>query len=170
MKRHKRPKKLSTRAKATRTPRKKLTQPKIAYATTASAETIAHRTAPIGRAMTSPSELPNPEAAAIGRENVLVGSQAAMATMRRMSGAHRIWSDFWLQQMQRTFTLAPQLAGSQTPARLIQVATDCAGTLMVDCMAFWMKATNFPEAVGDPGNKPIHRTVVGNARRLERAA
>jgi hypothetical protein len=171
MKRHKRQKNLSTRAKATRTLRKKLSQAKVAYdVTTASAETIGHRAILIGGAMTNPAGLSNPEFATMGHEKVLVGGQAAMVMMRRMGGAHRIWTDFWFQQMQRTWTVLPQLAGSRTPERLIQVATDSAGTVMSDCMAFWMKATNFSEAIADAGAKPIHRAVVSNAKRLARAA
>ena len=171
MKRRKRQKALSRTAKATRTLRKKLSQAKVAYdVTTASAETIAHRTALIGRAMADPAGLSNPEFSTMSHEKLLVGSQAAMAMMRRMGGAHRIWTDFWFQQMQRTWTVLPQLAGSQTPARAIQVATVSAGTLMSDWMVFWMKATSASEAMADAGAKPIHRAVVSNAKRLGRAA
>ena len=171
MKRHTRQKSRSTTAKATRTLRKKLSQAKVAYdMTTASAETIGHRAVMIGRAMTSPSGLSNREFATMGNEKLLVGSQAALAMMRRMAGAHRLWADFWFQQMQRTFTVLPQLAGSQTPARLIQVATASAGTMMSDCMAFWMKAGRLSEAIADAGAKPIRHAVVGNAKRLARAA
>ena len=171
MKRHKRKKKLSTTAKATRTIRKKLSQAKVAHdVTTGSAETIAHRTALIGRAMADPAGLSNPEFATMSHEKIFAGSLAAMAMMRRMGGAHRIWTDFWFQQMQRTWTVLPQLAGSQTPARVIQVATASAGTLMSDWMVFWMKATRVSESIADAGAKPIHRAVVGNAKRLGRAA
>jgi len=170
MTRHKRKKTSSTRAKATRTLRKKLSQAKVAYdVTTASAETIAHRTALIGRTMADPAVLSNPEFATMGHEKLLAGSQAAMAMIRRMGGAHRIWSDFWFQQMQRSYTVLPQFAGSRTPMRLMQVATDSAGTLISDCMAFWMKATTLSEAMADAGAKPIHCAVVSNAKRLARA-
>jgi hypothetical protein len=171
MKRHKRQKPLPTTAKATRVLRKRLSQAKVAYdVTTASAETIGHRGAMIGRAMSSPGGFSNPELATMGNEKLLVGGQAAMAMMRRMGGAHRLWTDFWFQQMQRTCAVLPQLAGSRTPARLIQVATASAGTLMSDYMAFWMKAGSFSEAIADAGAKPIHRAAVGNAKRLARAA
>jgi hypothetical protein len=161
----------STAVKATRTIRKKLSQAKVAYdVTTASAETIGHRAAMIGRAMTNPSGLSNPEFTTMGQEKVVVGAQAAIAMMRRMGGAHRLWSDFCFQQMQRTWNVLPQLAGSRTPAHLAQVAAVSAGTLMSDCMAFWMKAINASEAVADAGAKPIRRAVVGNAKRLARAA
>ena len=171
MKRHKRKRPSPTLAKATRTLRKKLSQAKVAYdVTTASAETIGHRAALIGKAMTNPAGLSNPEFATMSREKLLVAGQAATAMMRQMAGAHRIWTDFWFQQMQRTWTMLPQLGGSHSPARLIQLATASAGTLMSDYTAFWMKAANLSDAIADAGAKPIHRAVVSNAKRLAKAA
>jgi hypothetical protein len=170
MKRRKRRKPSSPAAKATRTLRKKLARAKVAYdVTTASAETIGHRTAMIGRAMTSRAELSNPEFATMSREKLLAAGQAAAAMMQQMGGAQRIWTDFWFRQMQRTCAVLPALAGSRTPARLIQVATGSAGAWMADCTAFWTKTVELAEAVADAGAKPIHRTVVRNAKRLARA-
>ena len=171
MKRNKRHNRtLSTRAQATRTLRKKLSQPKVAYdVTSASAETVGHRTV-IGKVATNPAEVSDPEVASRNQDNLVVGSQAAVAMMQRMGGAHRIWSDFWFQQMQRSFSVLPELAGSRTPVRLLQVAADSAGTLMSDCMSLWMKSTNFSEAVQDAGGKHTPRAIVSNAKRLARAA
>ena len=170
MKRTKRQKALPA-AKAARMLRKKVSQTKVAYdVATASAETIGHRTAMMGRAMIDPSALSNPEFATMGREKLVVGAEAAMAMMRRSVGAHRVWSDYWFQQMQRSFTVLPQLAGSRTPSRLMQVASGSIGTSIADFMTLCMKATNFSEAIVDAGAKPIHRAVVGNSKRLARAA
>ena len=171
MKRHKRQQLSSAGTKATRTLRKKLARAKVAYdVTTASAETIGHRTAMIGRAMTRPGGLSNPEFTTMGHEKLLAAGQAASAMMRQMGGAQRIWTDFWFQQMQRTCAMLPALAGSRTPTRLVQVATGSAGAWMADCTALWAKTIELAEAVGDAGAKPIHRTVVSNAKRLARAA
>lgn len=170
MKRRTRRTAVSTRARATRSIRKKLARAKVALdVTTASAETIGHRAAIMGEAMTNPAGVSNPEFATMSREKFVVAGEAATAMMRRMGGAHRIWTDFWFQQIQRTCAVLPELAGSRTPARLMQVATVSAGNLMSDYMAFWMKATNFSEAVADAGARPIHRAVVGNAKRLAKA-
>jgi hypothetical protein len=169
MKRTKRQKTLPASAKATRMLRKKVSQAKVAYdGAAASAETSGHRTAKMGPAMMDPT-LSNPELSTVSHERLLVGDQTAMAMMRRMESVHRIWRDFWFQQMQRSFTVLPQLAGSRTPTRLMQVATDSTHTLMSDLVAFWMKATNFSESVADAGAKPIHRDVIGNAKRLAAA-
>jgi len=158
-------------ARAARMLRKKVSQTKVAYdVATASTETIGHRTAMMGRAMTDPSVLSNPEFATMGREKLVVGGEAAMAMMRQAVGVHRVWSDYWFQQMQRSFAAVPQLAGSTTPTRLMQVATGSIGTSIADLMTFWMKATNFSQAIVDAGAKPIHRAVVGNSKRLARAA
>lgn len=156
MKRNKRHKRtLSTRGQSTRPLRKKLSQAKVAYGTRASADRVGHRIA-IGKVATNPAEVSNPE--------IVSG-----AMMRRMGGAHQIWSDFWLQQMQRSFDVLPQLAGSRTPVRLLLVAVDAAGTLMSDCMSFWMKSTNFAKAVQDAGGEPVQRVIDSNAK-LTRAA
>ena len=170
MKRTKRQKSLPA-AKAARMLRKKVSQTKVAYdVATASAETIGHRTAMMGRAMIDPSLLSNPEFATMGREKLMVSGKAAMAMMRQGVGAHRVWSDYWFQQMQRSWTLLPQLAASRTPSRFMQVATDTVGTSIADFMMVCMKATNFSEAIVDAGAKPIHRAVVGNSKRLPSAA
>ena len=175
MKRNKRHKRtLSTRGQSTRPLRKKLSQAKVAYGTRASADRVGHRIA-IGKVATNPAEVSNPEIvsdpeiATRTQNNLLVGSSAAGAMMRRMGGAHQIWSDFWLQQMQRSFDVLPQLAGSRTPVRLLLVAVDAAGTLMSDCMSFWMKSTNFAKAVQDAGGEPVQRVIDSNAK-LTRAA
>lgn len=171
MKRNRRKATSSTRATATRSLRKKLSQAKVALdVATASAETIGHRTAMIRAAMTNPTGLANPEFATMSREKLVVAGEAATAMMRRMGGAHRIWTDYWFQQMQRACAALPELAGSRTPTRLMQVATVSAGTWMSDCMAFWMKATNFSENVADAAAKPIRRSVVANANRLANSA
>lgn len=163
MKRNKRHKRtLSTRAKATRTLRKKLSQAKVAYdGTSDSAETVGHST-DIGKVATNSPGVSGPGIASRTQDNLVVGSQAAGAMMR-MGGAHQIWSDFWFQQMQRSWDILPQLAGSRTPVRLLLVAVDSAGTLMSDCMSFWMKSTNFAKAVQDAGGKPILRAI-GSAK------
>lgn len=170
MKRTKRQKSLPA-ARAARMLRKKVSQTKVAYdVATASAETIGHRTALMGRAMIDPSRLSNPEFATMGREKLMVNGKAAMAMMRQGVGAHRVWSDYCFQQMQRSWTVFPQLAASRTPGRFMQVATDSAGTSIADFFAFCMKATSFSEAIVDAGAKPIHQAVVSNAKRLARAA
>ena len=165
MKRNKRQKRtLSTRAPATRTLRKKLSQSKVAHdVTSVSAQTVGHRTA-IGKVATNPAAVSEPESAHSSQDN-LVGSQEVVAMMRRMGGAHRIWSEFWFQQTQRSFDALPQLAGSRTPVRLLLVAVDCAGTFMSDCMSLWMKSTNFSKDVQHTGGKPIHRATVSNVSR-----
>ena len=171
MKRNKRQKPSSSGTKAARTLRKKIARAKVAYdVTTASAETIGHRAAIIGKAMTNPAGLSHPEIATMGNEKLLAAGQAATVMMRRMGGAQRIWTDFWFQQMQRTCAVLPALAGSRTPTRLVQVATGSAGAWMADCTALWAKTIELAEAVSDAGAKPIHRTVVRNAKRLARTA
>ena len=171
MKRHKRKiRTLSTRAKATRTLRKTLSQAKVAYdETSTSAETVGHRTV-MGKVASNPAEFSDSDIAPRDQDNLAVGSQAAMAMMRQIGGAHRTWSDFWFQQMQRSLTVLPQLADSRTPVRVLQVAMESAGTLMSDCVSFWMKSTNFPEAVLVAGGKPIQRAIVSNAKRRASAA
>jgi hypothetical protein len=106
----------------------------------------------------------------MSREKLIVGGKAAMAMMRQAAGAHRVWSDYYFQQMQRSTALIPQLAASRTPTRLMQVATVSVGTSIADFFAFCMKATNFSEAIVDAAAKPIHRVVVDNSKRLAKVA
>ena len=158
-------------ARATRMLRKKASQTKVAYdVATAAAETIGHRTTMMGRTMIDPSTLSNPEFATMASEKVMVGGKAAITMMHQAVGAHRVWSDYWFQQLQRSLVVIPQLASSRTPTRLMQVAANSAGTSVADFFAFCMKATNFSEAIVDAGAKPIHRAVVANSKRLAKAA
>lgn len=171
MKRHQRQKSPAKVAKASHTIRRKLSQAKVAYdVATASAQTIGRRAAMIGKAMTNPAELANPEFTTMGHEKMLVAGQMATAAMRRLGGAQRLWADFWFQQMQRSYATLPQLASSRTPARLMEVAVVSAGDLIADYMAFWMKATTFSDTIANAVAKPVHRAVASNAKRLARAA
>lgn len=157
--------------KAGRAVRAKLSRAKRTYdMASASAETIGYRSAMIGRELASPTGFADPEFATMGHEKVLAAGEAATAMLRRLGSGHRIWTDFWFQQMQRTLAVLPQLATSGSPARALQVASVSAGTLMSDYFALWTKATSLSEAVADAGARPIHRTVMANAKRLAKAA
>lgn len=162
---------LSTRttvAKAARTMRGKFSQAKVVHdVATASAETIAHRTAMIGREWANPS---HPEIATMTLEKVAVAGQVATAMMRQLGSGQRLWTDFWFQQMQRSLAILPQLAARPSPVRMVQIAANSAGDMMSDWTSFWFKAANFTDAAVNAGAKPIHRAVLANAKRLSRTA
>lgn len=158
-------------SRAHRATRTRLTRSKRAYdMATASAETIGYRSAMIGRELASPTGFADPEFAAMGHEKVLAAGAAAAAMLQRLGGGHRIWADFWFQQMRRSIAVLPQLAGSRSPVQTLQIASISMGVALSDCFALWTKATNFSETILDAGAKPIHRVVTGNAKRLARSA
>jgi hypothetical protein len=151
------------------TMRRRLAQAKVAYdTTTASAQTIGHRTGLIGLAMMDPAGLCNPEFSTMCSEKLVVASQMTTAIARQLGGTHRIWTEFWFQQMQRSWAAVPQFAGSLTPARFMQATAISAGTLLSDWMALWAKVANVSEAMADAAARPVRRAAVNNARRLAR--
>ncbi len=135
-----------------------------------SAQTIAHRGVMIGRELAAPTGFADPEFARMGREKVLAAGEAGNAMLWRFAGGHRVWTDFWFQQLRRSFSVLPQIAASRSPVHLAQIVAHSGGTLMSDCFALWAKAANLSEAVADAGARPIHRVAAANARRLGRAA
>lgn len=158
-------------AKGARALRTRLTRAKRAYdAAHASAKTIAHRSAMIGRELAAPTGFADPEFALMSREKMLAAGLAANAMLLRFAGGRRIWTDFWFQQLRRSLAVLPQIAASRSPAHLAQVAVASGGTLMSDCFALWLKTTDLTEAVADAGARPIHRAATANARRLGTAA
>lgn len=170
MKRRNHGRRATTAAKAVRTMRRRVDQAKVAYdTTTASAQTIGHRTYMMGQAMMSPDGLSNPEFSTMFSEKLVAAQRAAAAMVGQSSGIHRAWTEFWFQQMQRSWAAAPQFAGSSTPGRFMQAAVISAGTLLSDWMALGTKIANVSEAMADAAAKPIRRAAVNNAKRLARA-
>ena len=171
MKGRKRSSRQTVAAKTVRTMGRRLAQAKVAYDTTAaSAQTIGHRTSLIGRAMTNPAELGNPEFSTMCTEKLVVANQAVAAMVGQSGGMQRAWSEFWFQQMRRSWAAAPQLIGSVTPGRFLQVAATSAGTLLSDWMALGASIAKVSEAMADAAAKPVRRVAVGNAKRLAKAA
>jgi hypothetical protein len=169
MKRRKRSRHPAVAVNSARAMRRRLAQAKVAYdTTTASAQTIAHRTHLAGLAMMKPDGLCNPEFSTMCSEKLAVANQAVMAMAQQSGGIQRIWTEFWFQQMQRCWAAAPQLAGSLTPARFMQAAAISAGTLLSDWMALGAKIANVSEAMADAAAKPVRRAAVNNAKRLAR--
>lgn len=135
----------------------------------ASARTIAHRGAMIGRELVAPTGFADPEFARMGHEKVQAAGEAATAMLRRCASGHRMWTDFWFQQMRRSIAVLPQIAASRSPTHLAQIAATSGGALLSDCFALWAKAADLSEAVADAGARPIHRAATANARRLARS-
>jgi hypothetical protein len=170
MKRRKRSRHPVLGANSVRTMRRKMAQAQVAYdTTTASAQTIGHRSRLIGLAMMNPAGLCHPEFSTMCSEKLVAANQAAIAMAQRSGGIQRAWTEFWFQQMQRSWTAAPQFAGSITAGRFMQTAAISAGTLLSDWMALGAKIANVSEGMADAAAKPVRRTAVNNARRLARA-
>lgn len=171
MKGRKSSRKRAVAAKTVRTMRRRLAQAKVAYdTTTASAQTIGHRTSLIGRAMANPAALSNPEFSTMYTEKLAVANQAVAAMVGQSGGMQRAWSEFWFQQMRRSWAAAPQFIGSVTPGRFMQVAANSAGTLLSDWMALGASIAKVSETMADAAAKPVRRAAVSNAKRLARAA
>lgn len=171
MKRRKSSRQRAVAVKTVRTMGRRLAQAKVAYDTTAaSAQTIGHRTSLIGRAMMTPGQLGNPEFSTMCTEKLAVANQAVAAMVGQSGGIQRAWSEFWLQQMQRSWAAAPHFIGSVTPGRFMQVAANSAGTLLSDWMALGASIAKVSEAMADAAAKPVRRAAVGNAKRLARAS
>jgi len=132
----------------------------------ASAATIAHRGVMIGRELATPTGFADPEFARMGQEKVLAAGLAATAMLQRFAGGHRIWTDFWLQQLRRSFSVLPQIAASRSPVHLAQIAALSGGALMSDCVALWARTAELSQAAADAAARPVHRVAVANARRL----
>lgn len=170
MKRRKHGRRATIAAKSVRTMRRRLDQAKVAYDTTnASAQTIGHRTHLMGQAMMSPAGLCNPEFSTMCSEKLVVAHRAVAAMVGQSGGIHRAWTEFWFQQMQRSWAAAPQFAGL-TPGRFMQAAAISAGTLLSDWMALGATIAKASEAMADAAAKPVRRVAVSNAKRLARAA
>ena len=171
MKGRKRSRRPVVAAKNVRTMRRRLSQAKAAYDTaSASAETIGHRTNLMGLAMLSPAGVSNPEFSTMCTEKLVVANQAIAAMVGHSGGIQRAWSDFWFQQMQRSWTAGPQFAGSVTPGRFMHAVAISAGTLLSDWMTLGASIAKVSEAMGDAAAKPVRRAAVHNAKRLARAA
>jgi len=170
MKSRKRSRRPAVAANSVRTMRRRLAQAKVAYdTTTASAQTIGHRTHLMGQAMMNPAGLCNPEFSTMCSEKLVVAHRAVAAMVGQSSGIHRAWTEFWVQQMQRSWAAVPQFAGSSTPGRFMQAAAISAGTLLSDWMALGAKIANVSEAMADAAARPVRRAAVNNANRLAKA-
>jgi len=170
MKSRKRSRRPAVAANSVRTMRRRLAQAKVAYdTTTASAQTIGHRTHLMGQAMMNPAGLCNPEFSTMCSEKLLVANRAAAAMIGQSGGIQRAWTEFWFQQMQRSWAAAPQFVGSLTPGRFMQAAAISAGTLLSDWMALGAKIANVSEAMADAAARPVRRAAVNNANRLAKA-
>ena len=157
-------------ANSVRTMRRRVAQAQVAYeTTTASAQTIGHRSRLIGLAMMNPAGLCNPEFSTMCSEKLVAANQALAAMAQRSGGIQRAWTEFWFQQMRRSWTAAPQFATSVTPGRFMQAAAVSAGTLLSDWMALGAKIANVSEGMADAAAKPIRGAAVNNAKRLARA-
>jgi hypothetical protein len=169
MKRRKNGRRTTIAAKSVRTMRRRLAQAKVAYdTTTASAQTIGHRSHLIGLAMMNPAGLCNPELSTMCSEKLIVANQAVAAMARQSGGIQRIWTEFWFQQMQRCWAAAPQFVGSLTPGRFVQAAAISTGTVLSDWMALGATIAKVSEAMAGAAAKPVRRAAVGNAKRLAR--
>ena len=133
---------------------------------TASAQTIGHRTRLMGLAMMNPAELCNPEFSIMCSEKLAVANKAVAAMVGRSSGIQRAWTEFWFQQMQRSWAAAPRFAGSLTPGRFVQTAAISAGTLLSDWMALGATIASVSETMADAAANPVRRAAVNNAKRL----
>jgi len=167
MKRRKHGRRSTIAAKSVRTMRRKLDQVKVAQDTaTASAQTIGHRSRLIGLAMMNPAELSNPEFSTMCSEKLAVAHKAAAAMVGQSAGVQRAWTEFWFQQVQRSWAAAPQFAGSMTQGRFMQAAASATGTFLSDWMALGAKIARVSEAMADAAAKPVRRAAVNNAKRL----
>ena len=170
MKRRKHGRRATIAAKAVRTMRRRVDQAKVAYdTTTASAQTIGHRTHLMGQAMMNPVGLCNLEFSTMCSEKLVVANRAVAAMVGQSSSIHRAWTEFWFQQMQRSWAAAPQFAGSLTQGRFMQAAAISAGTLLSDWMALGAKIASVSEAMADAAARPVRGAAVNNAKRLARA-
>jgi hypothetical protein len=170
MKRRKRSRPPAVAGNGARAMRRRLAQAKVAYdTTTASAQTIGHRTHLMGQAMMNPVGLCNPEFSTMCSEKLVVAHRAVAAMVGQSGGIQRAWTEFWFQQMQRSWAAAPQFAGSVTPGRFMQAAAISAGTLLSDWMALGATIGKVSEAMADAAAKPVRRAAVNNAKRLARA-
>ena len=171
MKRRKRSRHPAVAATSVRAMRRRLDQAKVAYdTTTASAQTIGHRTHLMGQAMMNPAGRCNPEFSTMCSEKLIVAQRALAAMVGQSGGIQRAWTEFWFQQMQRSWAAAPQFAGSLTPRRFMQAAAISAGTLLSDWMALGAKIAKVSEGMADAAARPVRRAAVNNAKRLARAA
>ena len=123
--------------------RAKVSGSKVAHDDAGSADPIGRRMAMM---MDAPSTSANPEAPLMDRERVTDGGEVARTMLHEAFGAHRAWSDYWFQQMQRTCTVFPQLAASRTPTRVMQVAINSVGASIADFFAVCMNAANLSVA------------------------
>jgi hypothetical protein len=164
MKNRKRSRRPVVAAKTARTTRRKLSQAKVAYdKTTALAQTIGHRTNLTGLAMINPAGVSNPEFSTMCTERLVVANQAIAAMLGQSGGIQRAWSDFWFQQMQRSWAAGPQFAGSVTPGRFMHAVASSAGTLLSDWMALAATISKVSQAMAGAAAKPVRRAVVDSA-------
>ena len=170
MKRRKHGRRATIAAKSVRIMRRRLDQVKVAQDTaTASAQTIGHRSRLIGLAMMNPAERSNPEFSTMCSEKLAVANKAAAAMVGQSAGIQRAWTEFWFQQVQRSWAAAPQFAGSMTQGRFMQAATSATGAFLSDWMALGAKIAKVSEAMADAAAAPVRRAAVNNAKRLARA-
>ena len=103
----------------------------------------------------NPAGLCNPEFSTMCSEKLVVANRAVAAMVGQSGGIQRAWTEFWFQQMQRSWAAAPQFAGSLTPGRFMQAAAISAGTLLSDWMALGATIAKVSEAMADAAAKPV---------------
>jgi hypothetical protein len=118
-----------------------------------SAETIFYRVTMAQRTAMEPF---GPEAFAMASEKMLAASEVMVIALRQLGPLQRLWTQAWFGQLSA-------LQQSWQPEK----ANAGAGSIVADVANYWLRAGGLADAAALSQMKPIHRTVKGNARRLE---
>lgn len=118
-----------------------------------STETVCYRIATMQRAAAGPMD---PELFMMVAEKMLAASEAAAIAIRQIVPLQRLWTRAWFSQVS-----ALQQAWQPETMRYD------VGRTFADIAQNWLKGDRLLDAAASSHMKPIHRTVKGNARRLE---
>jgi len=118
-----------------------------------SAEAILYRMAMTGRAASEPF---GPEAFAMASEKVLSAGEAMVIALRQLGTIQRLWTQAWFEQLSA-------LQQSWHPRK----SNASAGRIVAELARYWLRAGGLEDTATLSQMKPMHRTVRGNARRLE---
>jgi hypothetical protein len=89
-------------------------------------------------------------------EKMLAASEVMVIALRQLGPLQRLWTQAWFGQLSA-------LQQSWQPEK----ANAGAGSIVADVANYWLRAGGLADAAALSQMKPIHRTVKGNARRLE---
>lgn len=133
---------------------------------TASARTIAARTALLGGDLTRPAAWLHPESSRMIYEKFLVAGDINAALANRLANAYTMWANLWPYQMKQSMRTFLRLVESFLATPWGRMSARSTNTAIGNYLELSARLVETSNAIARAWTLPVHKAVTANARRL----